>query len=90
LGKLTRVSFSCPYADFLREIQIAALAHGDRMLAGEQQQFFRSLQFAEVAHILIIYPNTRCILDLRRAHQIDFTQHFVIGVGARHGGREKA
>src|SRR5712671_5975517 len=62
----------------LLEIQISALAHGDLVLAGEEQQFFRPFQFLQVSDVLTVEPDTRSFFNLRGSDEFDLPQNLIV------------
>src|SRR5579863_5193418 len=51
------------HRNFLHEIQISALTHGNFVITWEQEKFFRSFQLAQIADVLAIDPDARSVLD---------------------------
>jgi hypothetical protein len=69
--------------NLLREIHVSALANHDFVLAGEKKNFFRSLEFAEIADVLAVDPNAGCFLDFGGADEIDLSEDAVPGTQSR-------
>jgi hypothetical protein len=50
------------------------------MLAGKEQELFRSFEFAEITDVLTVDPNAGSVLDFGGADEFNFSQHLVLGV----------
>jgi hypothetical protein len=55
--------FSGANRNVLHEIQISTLLYGNVVFARKQQEFFRSLQFVEVADVLTIDPDAGSVFN---------------------------
>src|SRR5215831_9684835 len=72
----------------LNEILVAVLTNGDDVLAGKQEDLFRSLQFFEVSDVLAVDPDAGGLFDFGFAFEFDFAHHVVAGIGCGDQGRE--